>query len=127
MIRVGIAEDHPEMRVSLRLLIKLFKDMELVWEASHGQEALACLKRLPPDVLVMGVHMSEANAFAATKQIIDLAAHTRVILISFQRGSFIVRQAAAAGAHGFLPKEDLAILLQPAIEAVLRGETFFTE
>ena len=127
MIRIAIAEDHPEMRVSLRLLINLFEDMELIWEATSGQEALGCIKRIPPDVLVMDIRMPELDGLLATKQISDLSVHTCVILISLQRGSFIAGQAKAAGAHGFLPKEDLVSLLYPAVEAVLKGETFFAE
>src|SRR5919106_2901942 len=125
MIRIAIADDHPEMRLALRLLLKLFTDVELVYEASNGQEAVDCVRRLQPDVLVMDIHMPVLDGFAATKQITDLSLPTRVILISSYKGSFIARQAAAAGAHGYVPKDDVPASLLPAIETVYRGETFF--
>ena len=127
MIRVAIADDHPEMRVALRLLLSMDKEIEIVCVTSNGQEAVDCVKRLQPDVLVMDIHMPVLDGFAATKQITDLSVPTRVILISTDTGSFIVRQAVAVGAQGFVPKDDVAKLLLPAIETVQRGETFFVE
>jgi len=127
MIRVAIADDHPEMRVALRLLLSISKDIEIVCETSNGQEAVDCVKRLQPDVLVMDIHMPVLDGFAATMQITDLSVPTRVILISTDMGNFIARQAAAVGAQGFVPKDEVAKSLLPAIETVHRGELFFVE
>jgi len=127
MIRVAIADDHPEMRMALRLLLSISKNIEIVCETSNGQEAVECVKHLQPDVLVMDIHMPTLNGLAATKQITDLSAPTRVILISTDAGNFIARQTAAAGAQGFVPKDKVALLLIPAIEAVHRGELFFAD
>jgi two-component system, NarL family, nitrate/nitrite response regulator NarL len=126
-IRVALADDHAEMRVALRMLLSLSKAMELVCEASNGQEAVDCAKRLQPDVLVMDVRMPILNGFEATKQITDLSVATRVILISTYKGTFIIRQAASVGAKGFIPKDEVAAYLLRAIETVHRGNTFFVE
>ena len=127
MIRVALCEDHPEMRVALRLLLKLSKDIELVCEAGNGQEAVDCVKRLQPDVLVMDIRMPVLDGLAATQQITNLSVSTRVILISTDIGKFVVKQAVAVGAQGFVPKDEVGTLLLSAIEAVYRGETFFME
>ena len=127
MIRVAIADDSAEMRTALRLLIKLYKDLELVGEAADGQEALDCVKRLHPDVLVLDIRMPVMDGLAVTKQIRDWEVGTWVILISFDIGDYIVEKAAEAGAQGYIRKDDLANQLYPAIEAVLRGEAFFTK
>jgi len=127
MIRVAIADDHPEMRVALRLLLSMNKEIEIVCVTSNGQEALDCVKRLQPDVLVMDIHMPVLDGFAATKQINDSSVSTRVILISTYTGNFFVMQAAAVGAQGFVPKDKVAKSLLPAIETVHRGEIFFME
>ncbi|HEU0295850.1 MAG TPA: response regulator transcription factor [Anaerolineales bacterium] len=126
MIRVALAEDHPEMRVALRLLLRLSKEIELVCEASNGLEAVDCVKRLQPDVLVMDIHMPVLDGFAATKQITELLLPTRVILISTDIGMLVVRQAIVVGAQGYVAKDDLAESLLPAIEAVYHGETFLS-
>ena len=127
MIRVALCEDHREMRLALRLLFKLSSDIEVVCEASDGQEVVDCVKRLQPDVLVMDIHMSELDGFAATQQINDLSLRTRVILISGDIGKYVAERAAAVGAQGFLPKDDVGKLLLSAIEAVHAGETFFVK
>ena len=107
--------------------MSLSQDIELIYETDNGQDAVNCVKNLQPDVLVMAIHLPELDGFEATKQITDLAVSTRVILVSVDNGSFITMQAAEVGARGFIPKDDLAQKLLPAIEAVQRGETFFVE
>jgi DNA-binding NarL/FixJ family response regulator len=101
--------------------------MELVCETTNGEEAVDCVKRLQPDVLVMDIDMPLLNSFGAAKQIADLEVPTRVILISSHIGSFIAKQAAAVGAKGFVPKDDVATSLMPAIQAVYRGEMIFID
>ena len=125
MIRVALCDDSLEMRVTLRLLLGLSENIELICVTSNGQEAVDCVKNLQPDVLVMDIRMPVLNGFDATKEIIDLAVPTRVILISTDLGSFVAKKAAAVGAKGFVPKDDVADLLVQAIETVHRGEPFF--
>lgn len=127
MIRVAIADDHPEMKLALRLLLKLSEEMKLVVEMSSGRDALNCIPSLRPDVLVMDIRLPEMNGLEASRQIISLGIKTRVILMSSSGGSLIVRQAIEAGAMGFVPKDDVAALLLVAVEKVYRGETFFVE
>ena len=127
MIRVALSDDSSEMRVTLRLLLGLSENIEVVCETSNGQEAVDCVKRLQPDVLVMDIRMPVLNGFEATKEITDLSVPTRVILISTEVGSFVTRKAAAVGAKGFVPKDDVVELLVRAIETVHRGEQFFME
>ena len=126
MIRVVIADDSPIMRAALRLLMST-KKVKIVGEARDGKEAVDCVKRLQPDVLVMDIRMPVLNGMEATKQIAELSVPTRVILISSYRGSQIASRTASVGAQGFVPKDLLATLLFVAIKTVYRGERFFTE
>ena len=127
MIRVALADDHPELLLAVRLLLHLSNEIEIVYEADNGQDALDCVIRLQPDVLVMDIQMPVLDGISATKQIVDLSLPTHVIIISLTRGSFIAGKAAESGAKGFLAKDDLAEFLLPAIKAVHRGELFFKE
>jgi len=127
MIRVALADDHPEVRLALRLLLRLSPEIDVVCVAGSGQEALNFVLDLQPDVLVLDIQMPGLDGFSVTKQIVELSLPTRVLLVSLTRGSFIARKAEAIGAKGFLAKDDLAIYLLPAIEAVHRGELYFKE
>jgi DNA-binding NarL/FixJ family response regulator len=126
-IRVAIADDHAELRLALRLLLNIHKDIEIVCETSNGQEAVDCVKHLQPDVLVMDIQMPVLDGFRATRQITDLSVSTRVILMSTYRGHIIAREASAAGARGFVPKDHIAEWLHTAIETVHQGDVFFIE
>lgn len=125
MIRVVIADDHPEMRVVLRLLLNRSANIKLVCEAENGREAIRCVLDCHPDVLVMDVNMPEMDGVTAIRQLVHLQVSTRILLISTELGSAFARQAAAVGAHGFLAKDDVVDFLAEAIAAVHRGEQFF--
>lgn len=127
MIRVVIAEDHPEMRIALRLLLKLSRAVELVGEMSNGREAVDCIQSLQPDVLVMDIRMPELDGLEAARRIMSMGVKTRVILMSSNRGTSTIMRAIGAGVQGFIPKDDIAAFLLLAIETVQRGETFFVE
>lgn len=121
MIRVAIADDHAELRLALRLFLGRSKDIEVVCEASNGREAVECVRRYRPDVLVMDVEMPELNGFAAAEGIGGMAAGTRIILISIHEGSAFVEKARAVGARGYITKGKLVASLTAAVETVYRG------
>lgn len=125
MIRVAIADDHPDIRLALRLLLSQAENVELVCEARSGREAVECVKDHQPDVLMMAVGMPGLDGFAAAQQIADLPVATRVILISVDEDKAVAEQAAAVGARGFVAKDKLAGSLLAAIETVYRGEPYF--
>ncbi len=127
MNHIAIADDHMEMQVALRLLLNFSEKIEIICEATNGQEAVDCVKRLKPDVLVMDVNMPVLNGFQATQQIVELLLPTHVILMSTDLGKFMVQHAREVGAKGFISKDNLAVSLLSAIEAVCRGEVFFVE
>jgi DNA-binding NarL/FixJ family response regulator len=127
MCRVGIVEDHEELRVVLQLLLNRQTNIDLVFVARNGLEAIEGTIEHQPDVLVMDVRMPELNGLKATKQIADLSLPTRVILITSLEGAGIIKKAMAAGAYGFVHKSTLVRLLPLAVESVCRGDYFFPE
>jgi DNA-binding NarL/FixJ family response regulator len=115
------------MREALRMLLTLSRDIELVSETDNGLEAVDSAKRIQPDVLIMAINIPVIDGFAATKQIADLPIPTRVILISLDNGSYILKRAAAVGAQGFVAKDNAAKQLLSAIKTVHQGHTYFVE
>jgi DNA-binding NarL/FixJ family response regulator len=113
------------MRLVLRLLLRLYPEIDVIGEAVNGQEALDCVNLLQPDVLVMDVYMPVLDGWKATEQMVSQGVSTRVILISLEVGDYMIRKATESGAQGFVTKGDLATNLRAAILAVHEGATFF--
>jgi DNA-binding NarL/FixJ family response regulator len=125
LIRVAIADDHAELRVALRLLLSRSEQIVVVCEAADGRQAIECVQQHAPDVLVMDVIMPELDGFATTKELVRMAAPTRVILTSTTESYAFPQRAAAAGAWGFVPKSDLVNSLRQAIEFVYHDKPYF--
>src|SRR5258706_13786429 len=81
-IRVVIADDHPMMREGLRALLTSLSDLEIVGEASNGDEARREAQLQRPDVVVMDLHMPGTNGVEATRAILQVVPTTRVLVLT---------------------------------------------
>ena len=126
MIRVVIADDHHLVRQGLRALLEKAGDMEVVGEAADGQEALALVERLLPDVLVLDIAMPHLNGVEAVGRLRDLKVKTRALVLSMYADDALVRQALRNGAKGYLLKRAVCDELLLAVRAVGRGDTFLS-
>jgi NarL family two-component system response regulator LiaR len=121
-IRVLLVDDHAMLRRGLRFFLKGFDDLELVGEASSGQEALAICGECAPDVVLMDMVMPGLDGAEATRLIREQFPHVQVIaLTSFQEDALIER-ALQAGAIGYLLKNVSAKELAKAIRRAQAGQ-----
>jgi len=124
-VRVVIAEDQAMVRGALAALLELEGDIEVVAQASDGDEALALVKEHEPDVLVTDIEMPGstglelAAAVAELRQRGELATKV-VILTTFARAGYL-RRALDAGAAGYLLKDAPASQLADALRRVHAG------
>jgi NarL family two-component system response regulator LiaR len=120
-IRVLLVDDHAMLRRGLRFFLKGFDDLELVGEASSGQEAMALCAKTEPDVILMDMVMPDLDGAGATRLIREAFPRVQVIaLTSFQEEDLIER-ALQAGAIGFLLKNVSAKDLARAIRKAHAG------
>lgn len=123
-IRVLVVDDHFVVRMGLVAAIDLEPDMEVVAEASDGEQALDCYRRLRPDVVVMDLRMPECDGVSATERLRRETPPARVVVFSSYGGDENVWRALEAGAHAYViksgPQEDLIA----AIRAVHAGKCF---
>ncbi|HJK95195.1 MAG TPA: response regulator transcription factor [Polyangiaceae bacterium LLY-WYZ-15_(1-7)] len=126
MIRVLLADDHTIVREGLRALLAEESDFEVVGEASDGREAVALAEELAPDVVVMDLAMPKLNGVDATARIRKACPDTQVVVLSMHATAAHVRPALRAGARGYLVKGSGLGDLRKAVEAVARGEAFFS-
>jgi len=126
MIRVLIAEDHSMVRAGLRALLERASDINVIGEASHGQEAVELAAQLKPDVLVLDIMMPRLNGIQAAEQIRALKLPVNILFVSMYSDAGLVRQALQSGARGYVLKTSAGDELLRAIRAVARNETFLS-
>ncbi|MBI2906079.1 MAG: response regulator [Chloroflexi bacterium] len=121
-IRVLVVDDHPLVRDGIRALLYLQTDMEVVGEAANGEEAVAEVHRLAPDVVLMDLVMPGMDGLEATRRICRECQHTRVLVLSQYSEESNVVASSRAGARGFIPKESASSQLLAAIRAAGQGK-----
>lgn len=126
MIRVVLADDHALVRAGMRSLLGTLADVQVVGEASSGEEALALAERERPDVVLMDIAMKGMTGLEAAARVRDKLPGVRVVILSMHSGEEYVLQALRAGAVGYLLKDAATGELELALRSVMRGESWFS-
>jgi DNA-binding NarL/FixJ family response regulator len=122
-IRVLIADDHPIVRQGLNVVLAAQPDMELVAEATNGQEAVELAQETQPDVIIMDLMMPVKDGLTATKEIDRILPSTRILVLTSFPDDDSVFAAIKAGAMGFLLKDTPPKNLLDAIRTIYAGES----
>ena len=125
-ITVLLAEDHTIVREGVRKMLELEKDFKIVGEAQDGRQAVALVKKLRPEVVLMDIAMPLLNGLEATRQIVKAFPATKIIILSAHSDDAYVTNAAASGARGFLVKQTSGQDVCQAIREVNSGGTCFS-
>ena len=120
-IRVLIVDDHAVVRAGLRLLLDAQDDIETVGEAGDAREAIFEARSTKPDVVLMDVVLGGRSGIEVTPELLHEQPETRVLVLSMQDDPRYVREAFAAGAHGYVLKEAADAELVTAVREVARG------
>ncbi|MDT0276862.1 response regulator transcription factor [Blastococcus goldschmidtiae] len=123
VIRVLVVDDHPVVRGGVVGWLAAQPDIDVVGEAGDGQEALAMVASLTPDVVLMDLRMPRMDGATATGRLAaDHPAVRVLVLTTYDTDADIVR-AVEAGATGYLLKDTPLSQLADAVRAAARGET----
>ena len=127
-IRVLLADDQALLRGTFRLLIDSCADLEVVGEATNGNEAVALARTHHPDVVLMDIRMPGSDGLAATAAICDDPglAGTRVLILTMFETDEYVAKALRVGASGFLGKYVTTDVLLAGIRTVASGEALLS-
>jgi DNA-binding NarL/FixJ family response regulator len=125
-IRVLIADDHGIVRKGLRLQLEQEGSFEVVGEASEGREAIRMAEELNPDVVIMDIAMPNLNGIQATAQLVKKNPQIGVIMLSMYSDETYLTRTLAAGAKGYLLKENADADLYEAVKHVAQGKPFFS-
>lgn len=121
-LRVILVDDHEVVRVGLRTLLNRNPDLEIVDEASSGQEAVRKALMHRPDIVVMDVRLAGMSGIEACREITQAAPAVKVIMLTSYGDDDTLFEAIAAGASGYVLKQIGSNDLVKAIETVGRGD-----
>lgn len=122
-LRVLIADDQAMVRTGFRMILDAEPDMEVVGEAQDGEEALAAVRRLGPDVVVMDIRMPRLDGVAATRRLIaEVEPPPHIVIVTTFDDDENLYEALRAGAGGFLLKNAPPEQLVEAVRTVAAGE-----
>ena len=122
-IRIMLVDDHLMVRRGLATFLKVYDDLELVGEASSGQEAVQLCGQHQPDVVLMDMVMPDMDGASATRLIRQQFPSIQVLALTSFKEESLVKGALQAGAIGYLLKDVTADELARAIRAANAGRT----
>jgi len=122
-IKILIADDHAIVREGIRRIFEREQDMEVVAEASDGEEAVRLATGLIPDVAIIDISMPKLDGIETTKQIKALCRNINVLVLSAYDDDQFIFSLLEAGAAGYLLKDIRSTQLVDAIRAVYNGES----
>lgn len=126
LLRVLIADDHPLFRHGIRECLNLAPEIEVIGEATSGEDAIIQAERLHPDVILMDVNMPGVNGIEATSRILLSSPHIRILVVTMFEDDGTVFAAMRAGARGYILKDAEKENILRAIQAVGNGEAIFS-
>ncbi|GAA2708708.1 response regulator [Actinoplanes palleronii] len=123
VIRVLIADDDPLVRVGLSMVLAAGKDLQIVGEAADGAEAVALVRRLHPDVVLMDIRMPRMDGLAATAEIRRAGPEPAIIVLTTFDTDDHLLGALRRGANGFLLKDIPPDRILDAVRRAAAGES----
>jgi len=123
-IKLLLVDDHQVVRAGLRMLFMAEDDIEIVGEAENAREAIAAVRQLEPDVVLMDVVMPGMSGIAATRSIKAAYPDTNVLALTMHEDEQYFFEMLMAGATGYVPKRAAPDDLISAIRAVSQGHVF---
>jgi DNA-binding NarL/FixJ family response regulator len=124
MIRLLLVDDHAILRDGLRALLSYYPDVEVVGEAEDGFQAIECVERLSPDVILMDIAMPGMNGLEATRRILQNHPEARILILTQYDDKRYVLPFLRAGVSGYVLKRALGSDLINAVRTVAKGDGF---
>lgn len=124
--RIVIAEDHTILREGLRALLSSNSDFEIVGEAEDGREAIRCVEKLKPNLILTDLSMPRMNGMDAIREIKRRSRETKVLVLTVHKTEEYILAALQAGADGYLLKDSTHSELLAAVRHVLSGKHYIS-
>ncbi len=126
-IRVLLADDHPLIRAGIRTILTQEGSLTLVGEAENGSKAQRLCTELLPDVLLLDLNMPGPPASETVAHLREHCPHTKVLVLSAYDDDAYIRGSVAAGAVGYVLKDEAEEVVVGAIRSVMDGRVWFSQ
>lgn len=126
MVTVLLADDHTVVRNGLKLLLENEADINVIGEASNGEEAIQKIKELKPDIVLLDVRMPVLDGLETLSEISKTSTKTRSLVLSMYAQEDYVLQSARSGASGYILKDASKDELITAIRTIHAGNKYFS-
>jgi DNA-binding NarL/FixJ family response regulator len=124
IFRVLVVDDYEPFRRLVRLILQLRDDLQIVGEAADGLEAVQKAKELQPDLILLDVDLPKLNGIQVASRLRDHLPLAKILFLSVESSSDVVREALIRGAVGYVNKLKAQSELLPAVKRVLAGKQF---
>jgi DNA-binding NarL/FixJ family response regulator len=125
-VRLLVVDDHEKFRQLVVSTIQEVPQIQIVGEAADGLHAVRKAEQLQPDLILLDIGLPGQNGLDAARQIRALCPESKILFVSQVTSVDVVQLALKAGGAGYVVKTEAGRDLLDAIEAIIRGETFFS-
>jgi len=122
--RILVVEDFEPFRLFITSLLLEKSELQVIYEAADGLEAVRGAQELNPDLILMDIGLPGLNGIEAARQILEHAPASRVVFLTQESSAEVVREALGIGALGYVHKPRAGVDLVPAMVAALEGKQF---
>jgi len=123
---IVLADDHMLFRQGIKRIIEENHDIKVIGEAGDGLTLLKLLKTITPELVILDISMPLLRGLEAARELKRSYPKIKILLLTMHKKKDFLQQAIEAGADGFMLKEDADYGLIQAIQAIRRGEKYFS-
>jgi two-component system response regulator EvgA len=126
MKKVIIVDDHPVIRFAVKMLLEKH-GLEVVAETDNGVDALAKVRELEPDLVLLDIGLPKIDGFQVIERLRAMAIPLKILVLTSQATAHFAQRCQQTGADGFVTKTDDLAELTDAIKLVMRGISYFPQ